>query len=759
MNTRIRVIRDLIEGGVFDRALESLVQVCAEVEPSSPEGRECLLLQAQALCGLGKWDAAIGICTPAVRMFAEAGDTRALSVLHGWLGTAHLRAGSVRKAEAHLRAAIHILTWDLEDVAGALKEQKRLGLMFHNLGQWSQARHEYEAAIATADEHGVNRESAGIRLNLAVSLLKSGHLQRVPEILDLADDFSTKLAPENLWLWTLSLLVRANYQRITGNTPSGLDLLEPALSKSRELGYTRLEAIALEYMGDCFLVKKDYRHALDLYNEGMKIAEATAPKGDLIPELCHRIAECLTNLGSANDAILCCERGLRVARDIGDRYEECATHRVLAMSQKASGNPTKALRTAGEGIDLGRAYEIPYELARTLAWVGETRLGMAGLDEQALGRKQLWEARGLFTRMGLKQWIESIDRTLGYEPSTEAASDEESLSVLGDLQELDRGALRFGLVTCNSQMREAVATVQSIAPSQLPVLICGESGVGKELLARAVHQMSDRRKGPFVAVNCGAIATSLLESEMFGHERGAFTGAVSSREGLIASADRGTLFLDEIGDLPLPVQASLLRVLESGELRPLGKDDLRKVDIRIVAATNAHLEDAVARGMFRQDLYFRLNGVRVTLPPLRDREEDIRALFRYFWAQACASAKKTLRLAPDVEPMLAAYEWPGNVRELRHEVARIVALAPNNSIVAPEHFLPGQKRKDAFALRRERNRRQALDVERDEILTALRAHRGNKAEAARSLGGMKRTTLIYKMERLGIRPEEYEVKE
>jgi transcriptional regulator with PAS, ATPase and Fis domain len=271
--------------------------------------------------------------------------------------------------------------------------------------------------------------------------------------------------------------------------------------------------------------------------------------------------------------------------------------------------------------------------------------------------------------------------------------------------------------------------------------------------------MSDRRKGPFVAINCGGIATSLLESEMFGHERGAFTGAIASREGLIASADKGTLFLDEIADLPLPAQASLLRVLESGEVRPLGKDDLRKVDIRIVAATNAQLEDAVARGVFRQDLFFRLNGVRVTLPSLRDREEDVRALFRYFWTQACAAAKKSLRVASEVEPMLAAYEWPGNVRELRHEIARAVALAPNNSIVTPEHFLPGQRQKDTFALRRERERRQALDVERDEILAALRAHRGNKTEAARSLGGMKRTTLIYKMERLGIRTEEYEVKE
>jgi DNA-binding NtrC family response regulator/tetratricopeptide (TPR) repeat protein len=656
-----------------------------------------------------------------------------------------------------LRAAIHILTWDLKDQGAAIRQRRRLALMFHGLGLWRQAQYECESAIELADENSIARESGALRLNLAVTLAKSGNLSRVPEVLDEAEQFLAD-AGNSKWLMQ-SALMRGSYYRITGHPGKALELLETALRTCREQHYSREEAITLEYTGDCHLARRDYSRALDLYNEGMKIAEATAPRGDLVPELCHRIGECLTNLGNPNDAILICERGVRVARDIGDRYEECATYRVLAMAHKAAGNPTKALRLADEGIELCRSFEVPYEQARTLTWAGEARLTAHGLDEQALGRKQLWEARGLFARMGLTHWIEHVDRTLGYEPSTEGAAEGESLSTLAELEELDRGALRFGLVTCNRQVREAVATVQSIAPSTIPVLICGESGVGKELLARAVHQMSDRRRGPFVAINCGAIAPGLLESEMFGHERGAFTGALSSRDGLIASADKGTLFLDEIADLPLPAQASLLRVLESGELRPLGKDEVRKVDIRIVAATNALLEDLVPRGVFRQDLFFRLNGVRVTIPPLREREEDVRPLFRYFWAQACASARKSLRVAPEVEPLLSAYGWPGNVRELKHEIARVVALAPGGSIVTPEHFLPGQKRKDAFALRHGRVLREALGVEREEILTALRAHGGNKAEAARSLGGMKRTTLIYKMERLGIRPEEYEVRE
>ncbi|HEV8485537.1 MAG TPA: sigma-54 dependent transcriptional regulator, partial [Blastocatellia bacterium] len=402
---------------------------------------------------------------------------------------------------------------------------------------------------------------------------------------------------------------------------------------------------------------------------------------------------------------------------------------------------------------------IPYELGRALTWAGETRLQELGPDEQAHGRQQLWEARAIFERMGLLPWVRSVDRLLGFESQPEAALDQPSISALDNLGDLDRGALRFGIVTCNRKVREAVEILQSVAPSQIPVLITGESGVGKELLAQALHQMGPRRKEPFVPVNCGAISVNLLDSEFFGHERGAFTGAISSREGLLASSDKGTLFLDEVGELPSQVQAALLRVLETGELRAVGRDDVRKIELRIVAATNTRLEDLVDRGLFRQDLFYRLNGIRVTIPPLREREEDIRALFRYFWSQATTAAKKRLTIEDGVETVLCAYDWPGNVRELRHEIARVVALAPDRSLVRGESFLPQIQRKDIASLRRDRERRDEVAEERLQILSALRAHRGNKAEAARSLGGMKRTTLIYKIERLGIRPEEYQVKE
>ena len=748
----------LIEEGCHERALSELERVSGI--DSNPTNWTYSVQPTSSQLAPGRIGQLHSLAETLLENLAKRDKKLDLARLHGLLGYFNLRLGAVHKAESHLRAAIHILTWDLGDIAGAIRQHRRLSVVLKNLGLYHQARFECERVIALADAHALERESQAGRQNIAIVLIKMGRLRDAKATLeDLEERLNRHIdKPADTRAVPRFHLLRANFLRITGQPARALDILTPALSAVREQSLSREEAIALEYMGDCYLAQREFKKALEQYELALKIAESTAPEGDIIPELCHRLGEAKVRLGDPNAAIVLCERGLRVARASSDRYEECATHRVYAMAHRAAGNHKKALRIADEGIDLGRRYEIPYELGRTLVWAGEMRVEDSSPDEQSHGRRLLWEARGIFERVGLNQWVASIDRLLGFDSQQVNPTEESALAEINSLGDLDRGALRFGIVTRNAKICEAVEILQSVAPSQIPVLITGESGVGKELLAQALHQMSPRRKGPFVAVNCGAISINLLDSEFFGHERGAFTGAITSREGLLASSDKGTLFLDEVGNLPLQVQAALLRVLETGEIRAVGRDDVRKVDIRIVAATNAGLEDLVSRSAFRQDLFYRLNGVRISVPPLREREEDIRSLFRFFWAQACASAKKRLKVDEAIEALLGAHDWPGNVRELRHEIARVVALATDGTTVAPEAFLPQLKRRDVRSLRRDRDQREEVSEERKEILLALRAHRGNKAEAARSLGGMKRTTLIYKIERLGIRPEEYEAR-
>ena len=224
----------------------------------------------------------------------------------------------------------------------------------------------------------------------------------------------------------------------------------------------------------------------------------------------------------------------------------------------------------------------------------------------------------------------------------------------------------------SSGMRHVFSTLERAAPSDTTILIEGESGVGKEILAHAIHEQSTRAQGPFVAIDCGAISPNLIESELFGHERGAFTGADRTRSGAFEEADGGTLFLDELGEMPLDLQPKLLRALEAREVRPVGSSRVKRVNVRVVAATNRNLSDAVAKGRFRADLFYRLAVVRVNVPPLRDRREDILPLATAFLRRS--PGYETSELPPDFAAMLASYAWPGNVRELRNVLERYMVL-------------------------------------------------------------------------------------
>jgi serine/threonine-protein kinase PknK len=232
-----------------------------------------------------------------------------------------------------------------------------------------------------------------------------------------------------------------------------------------------------------------------------------------------------------------------------------------------------------------------------------------------------------------------------------------------------------------------LALVDKVARSTLPVLIQGESGTGKELIASAVHQSSARKDKPFVTENCAAIPETLLESELFGYKRGAFTGADRERKGLFQTADKGTIFLDEIGDMSLALQSKLLRVLQDGEIRPVGGTVSVRVDVRVVSASNRMLRDLVARHQFREDLYYRLSGVTIELPPLRERGDDILVLARAFVARIAAEMKRSPPdLSPATEKVLLRHRWPGNIRELDNEMRRCLALLRDEGAIEPKHL-------------------------------------------------------------------------
>ncbi len=307
------------------------------------------------------------------------------------------------------------------------------------------------------------------------------------------------------------------------------------------------------------------------------------------------------------------------------------------------------------------------------------------------------------------------------------------------------------MVGNSGSMREIYRQIGQVAPSSTSVLIRGETGTGKELVARAIHEKSPFGKGPFIPVNCAALPESLLESELFGHEKGAFTGALAKRIGRFESADNGTLFLDEVGEMSMSAQGRLLRAIQEREIQRVGGSSSIRVNVRLICATNRDIETDVATGRFREDLYYRINVFTVNLPPLRERGADVLLLADYFVKKyAARHGKKIERISTPAIDMLSAYHWPGNVRELENVIERAVLVSPGNVING--HDLPPtlqMKELDKTGLRANNFDSMVALYEKEIIVDALKDARGNQSEAARILGTTKRI-IQYKVQKLGI---------
>jgi two-component system response regulator AtoC len=432
--------------------------------------------------------------------------------------------------------------------------------------------------------------------------------------------------------------------------------------------------------------------------------------------------------------------------------------RADALTQDAASEST-ALLAELDGADMLASYAPDeYEALFTRVSVDEADARAADLARRlkAIGAPFAL-AMAAFPRDGRtpEALIEHTSRSLRRPPSAREREVAVEATPIGAIERMD-------------------AVVRRVAAGVINVLILGETGVGKDVLARRIHDVSPREKMPLVSINCGGLAESLLETELFGHEKGAFTGALQAKRGLLESADGGTVFLDEVGEMPLATQVKLLRVIEQREVTRVGALRPRAIDVRFLAATNRDLEGAIAEGRFRQDLYFRLNGITLSLPPLRERVEEIEPLAREFVAQACRAVGRRDRpsIAAEAMKTLVEYRWPGNVRELRNFIERAVLLCPGDvitrenlpiekmgAVVAhgrPGHFATRMAPPPAPALGHEKSVTVPApplptgDGERERIVDALDRCAGNQSQAARALG-ISRATLIRRIEEYGIR--------
>jgi DNA-binding NtrC family response regulator/tetratricopeptide (TPR) repeat protein len=704
---------------------------------------------AVLLCHLARYDEALEVAHRAQAHADAAGDRALAARAAGQAGFVHLRRGDMLLARESYEEALALFR-RLGDDTNVAWARHNLGIVCKNLCEWDTARAHFAEAIAIHRRLGQYGQ-LGMRLhNLAVLQIKSGAWAAARIALE--ESGSTFAKVGNQWGLVIHDLAVGWLERLEGRFDDAERALGRALEQSLAAGHQREEALAREFLGDVAFEREQYDRAYDLYRAALAQGERLAPAGDLVSEVLRRLAEVEVrrgNLGAAEAAI---ERAIHVCALLDDRYETAVLQRVrgqLHMARAEHEDARQALRAAsnlfgemGERYERGRAFLLLAQVT----------------PETAEARKLLYRASACFAEVGSERMLSRVERELarfGRDAAAPAAAGYASSANGGSGSRMrGRKLTAPELVGPSRSFRRTLDLVSRAAATDLSVILLGETGTGKELLARAIHEQSDRADRPFLAVNCGALRAELALSQLFGHRKGAFTGAHADGVGFVEAAHTGTLFLDEIGELPADVQVTLLRFLESGEYLRLGETQVRRADVRIVGATHIDLRRAVAEKRFRADLFYRVHEIEIAVAPLRERKEDVLVLARHFLR--AYGANPGLDFDATAAELLLAHPWPGNVRELENTIKRALALLPVSDAPLTAAVLQPLMASVTAAVEPElfgeEARGTVAESDRRELLGALDEARGNKSRAAEMLG-ISRKTLYARMRRLGLEVE------
>jgi DNA-binding NtrC family response regulator len=532
-----------------------------------------------------------------------------------------------------------------------------------------------------------------------------------------------------------------SYSR-AGDLDKAGEAAQTALREAVSAQLPRETIIAHEYLGEVAARRLDWSAAMRHYSLVNKYA-ITPAAADVRIELHRRLVELWLYKGNMRYALLHVRKGLGLDADDEDRM---ALRRLeLDIEWRVERDPTVIDKLTSLATEV-RKHGLGYEYLLLARLVSKVALE-AGREDLSL---EWWKkASSMAVLNGTEDLLEvwKKERELELERSRNISDQSTSSKLWQELPKIDLG--KFGIVTRSQAMIEQGALIAKVAPTGIPVLLTGESGTGKELFASLVHCLSTRNTGPLLAVNCAAMPSELIESELFGHRRGSFTGATGDKDGLFRAAHRGTIFLDEIGEMPTAAQSKLLRVLETGKVRRVGDTTSQTVDVRIVAATNIDLEDAVRKGSFRRDLFYRLRGLVIHLTPLRQRLSDIPVLADHFVEVVNEDRNTRISLPYETKQWLLGHQWPGNVRELKLSIERAAAIAPPSGALQPHHFVHSEISTERGSLTEELE-----EIEKARVRNALEATGWNVTSAANLLG-LTRTTLSSRLKRLGIeRPKD-----
>jgi two-component system response regulator HydG len=689
---------------------------------------------AEALFRLERLDDARDEAKRALEI-ADADSDLALSALAlNTLGRVLYRKGDMLEARDLYEQALALFR-RLGDDANSAYVRNNLGLIHKNLCEWDSAIAHLDAALELHRRVGRFPATGNTLKNLGIVYQKSGEWERALECYVQAEQVFQQMA-DGVQLARIGIAI-GNIARLKREFESAGTLLEAALNRSRIHGAGREEVLALEFLGELEADREQHGPAIERYQRALSLAERIAPEGDLIVELERRRAESLAALGRLDEAGRACERARRLARSTDDRLEYALTHRVSGAIAQTAGRRAEAIQCFTTAVHLLGECRERFELGRTLFQLARV------VTEPREARRHLYRANAVFAELSATWWLEQTDREL-----ESLVAGQPQLAPTTPVSLLGRRHRAPSLVACSTAMQRVETLACRAAATELSVLITGETGTGKELIARTIHGLSSRVGRPFLAVNCGALRADLALSQLFGHRKGAFTGAHAEGVGLVEAAHGGTLFLDEAGELPHDVQVTLLRFLESGEYLRLGETKVRRADVRLIAATNRELRTGEGERLFRRDLLFRLNEIEIRVPALRERSEDVIPLARHFLA--FYGGLEGPRLSLDAEAVLRSYGWPGNVRELENVMKRVAALHNGETVVDAEALLPFLVHPEPIlAGTDETNHRPGAEDERRAILAAFQQANGNKSRVAELLG-VSRKTLYARIKRLQI---------
>ncbi len=773
-NKEIEQIGSFLENQQFKQAFELLAGIdLSLIDSSSIEAGHLLYFASLSLSKQSKYEEALVRAQEAFAIFRNTTENKRLGQIEALLGYIYCNTGDLKEAETEYRDALAIFR-RIQDNKWVIELYNKLARICFLRSDFERAVEYLKDGIKKAEESGDITRVASLTLNLGLTYRLLGRWQLAERTSLSALDSARKAGSEfNAMRYVFGLGHTIFLQRRFAEAE---DHYRQGLQLATEAGDIYESSMYYEYQGELCFVQGDFRKARELYSKALEIGEKIAPQGDIINQACRLLAELELAEGNLDEAVKQCERSLAVSLKLGDRFEEGIAYRILGNVYFIQKDNPKAREYFEKSIKLLKEIKAIYELGRTYLEAG--KLSCFAYFERL---KLLGNAQDLFAEVGTKYHIAQTDLALAsllhenaeftkalsfaqeaeetFKNLDEKADQEKASKLRLEIEKkatqseyLKDASLTFpfsSFITQNKETLDIIHKAQQAKDKDVTILIQGETGTGKDLLARMIHYNSTRRDNKFVSINCANLPEALLESELFGHKKGAFTSANQDKKGLLETANEGTLFLNEIGELPASIQAKLLSVLEEKQFTPLGATTPKQVDIRIIAATNKDLKQEVENKTFREDLYYRLSIIQLDLPPLRERKEDIKLLLEHFLEKHADGTKDKVKQASNkLSELFMSYSWPGNIRELENEIIKLSTLIEVkdedglNRLVEQIHKEKRLKLSTSLLDKKE-------TLEKSEITNALRASSNIKAQAAKILN-IPESTLRHKMKKLDI---------